>query len=86
MTSASASPPRRRRGFHDRHVVGAVAELEAGVAPEVLVGEEQDLVAPAPSGAVAPRAQVSTARALDEVHTAPPLRPTNAFRAAEEFM
>jgi hypothetical protein len=31
-------------------------------------------------------AQVSTARAFDEVHTAPPWRPTKAFRAAEEFM
>ena len=26
------------------------------------------------------------ARAFDEVHTAPPLRPTNAFSAADEFM
>ena len=31
-------------------------------------------------------AQSSTARAFDDVHTAPPWRPTNAFRAAVEFM
>ena len=35
----------------DGHVVGAVAELEAGVAAEVLVGEEEDLVALRPAGA-----------------------------------
>ncbi len=31
-------------------------------------------------------AHSSTARALVEVHTAPPWRPTKAFSAAEEFM
>jgi hypothetical protein len=40
----------------------------AGVAAEVLVGEEQHLVAPAP----VVKAHSSTARALVEVHTAPP--------------
>ena len=68
-----------------RHVVGAVAELEAGVAAQVLVGEEQDLVA-AGAPVAGPRAQVRTARALDEVQTTPPWRPTKALRAAEEFM
>ena len=32
-------------GIPHRHVLGRVAELVAGVAPEMLVGEEQDLVA-----------------------------------------
>ena len=64
----------------DPHVVGAEAHVEAGVAPEVLVGEEEHLVAAGPS------AHSSTARAFDDVQTAPPWRPTNAFSAAEEFM
>jgi len=38
---------------------------------------------PVPAGS---SAQVSTARAFEDVHTAPPWRPTNAFSAAEEFM
>src|SRR5687768_8333476 len=33
-----------------------------------------------------PKAHESTALALDDVQTAPPLRPTKALRAAEEFM
>jgi hypothetical protein len=61
------------------HVLVAVAHGQARVAAEVLVGEEQHLVALA-------RAHSSTARAFVEVQTAPPLRPTNALRAAEEFM
>ena len=40
--------PDRRRGFHTRHLLGPVAELVAGVAAQVLVGEEQHLVAPRP--------------------------------------
>ena len=32
------------------------------------------------------KAQRSTAGAFDEVQTAPPLRPTNAFSEAAEFM
>ena len=72
---ASSRPPCVEAGVPHRHVVGAVAELEAGVAAEVLVGEEQDLVAAgAGPGSSGPRAQVSTARALDEVHTTPPWR------------
>ena len=31
-------------------------------------------------------AQSRTARAFDDVHTAPPCSPTNAFSAADEFM
>ena len=61
--------------------------------PEVLVGEEQHLVAAARGAdrrqarrGPLPSAQSSTARALVEVQTAPPWRPTNAFSAAEEFM
>ena len=81
LTSRSLEAAQGQAGVPDPHVVGAVAELEAGVAPEVLVGEEEDAGRPAGS-----RAQVSTARALDEVQTAPPWRPTKAFRAAAEFM
>ena len=59
----------------------------AGVAAEVLVGEEQHLGGrrrrPRPAGR---NAHSSTARALIDVHTAPPWRPTNAFSAADEFM
>ncbi len=42
----------RQAGVPHRHVVGAVAQVEAGVPAQVLVGEEQDLVPPAPSGLV----------------------------------
>ena len=37
---------------------------------------------------LSPRANAhsSTARAFEDVHTAPPWRPTNAFSAADEFM
>ena len=74
-------------GVDDSHVGGAVAELEASVAAEVLVGEEEDLFAPDHLALrLSPSAQVSTARAFEEVHTAPPLRPTKAFSAAAEFM
>ena len=45
FTSVSSRPPRVRRGSQIGHVGGRVAELVAGVAPEVLVGEEEDLVA-----------------------------------------
>ena len=41
-------------GVPHGHVVGAVAELEAGVAAQVLVGEEQDLVAPAVTRGLVP--------------------------------
>ena len=82
LTSALVEAAEVQAGVPDPHVGGRVAELVAGVAAEVLVGEEQHL-GPRP---LLPSAQVSTARALDEVHTAPPWRPTNAFRAAEEFM
>ena len=37
--------PELEAGVPHRHVRGGVAEVERGVAPEVLVGEEQDLVA-----------------------------------------
>ena len=83
LQSASVSPPSSRRGFHTRMSSCAVAHGQAGVAAEVLVGEEQHLVARALGRA---NAHSSTARALVEVHTAPPWRPTNAFSAAEEFM
>jgi len=52
----------------------------------VLVGEEQDLVAACRAPVLGSSAHVSTARAFEEVHTAPPWRPTNAFSDAAEFM
>ena len=80
LTSRSSSPPSSWRGFHTRMSRLVVAHLVAGVAAEVLVGEEQHLVAPWRS------AHSRTARAFDDVHTAPPCAPTNAFSAADEFM
>ncbi len=67
----------------DPHVVVGVAHRQAGVAAEVLVGEEQHLAAAPRSHA---DAHSSTALAFVDVHTAPPWRPTNAFSAADEFM
>ena len=72
-------------GVPHPHVVVRVAHGQAGVAAEVLVGEEQHLLPPAPPSA-GRNAHSSTARALVDVHTAPPWRPTNAFSAADEFM
>ena len=94
FTSASCETAERAPRVDDSHVGGAEAELEAGVAAEVLVGEEEDLARPArtrPAGLTgrsppSPSAQLSTARAFEEVQTAPPLRPTKAFSAAAEFM
>ena len=79
MTSRSSSPPSSNRGFHTRMSSLAVAHVEAGVAPEVLVGEEEHL-RPLAS------AHSSTARAFDDVQTAPPCSPTKALSAADEFM
>ena len=62
------------------HVGLAVAHVEAGVAAEVLVGEEQHLVAAwrAPTRAPPARSTTCTPRRR--------ARPTNAFSAADEFM
>ena len=57
--------------------------------PRCWSGKNSTLSPPpaAPTDALPPRsAHSSTARALVEVHTAPPWRPTNALRAAELFM
>ena len=72
------------------------AELEARVPhPHVVVGRSPSRSRCCGRGAgrgrTAPcrraaNAHSSTARAFDDVHTAPPLRPTNAFSAADEFM
>ena len=59
-------------GVPHPHVLVAVAHGQPGVAAEVLVREEEDLVALV-------EGPPSTAPALVDVHTAPPLRPTNAF-------
>ena len=82
----SSSPPEVEPRIPHGHVVLAVAEIEARVAAQVLIGKEEDLVAAARPPPSAPRAHVRTARALDDVHTTPPWRPTNALSAAEEFM
>ena len=71
LQSASVSPPSSSRGFHTRMSSCVVAQGEAGVAAEVLVGEEQHLVRPC----AVPSAHSRTARALVEVHTAPPCSP-----------
>ena len=54
--------------------------------PRCWSGKKSTFSPPAPPSACGRNAHSSTARALVEVHTAPPLRPTNAFSAAEEFM
>ena len=65
------------------HVRLVVAHLVAGVATEVLVGEEEHLDR---AGSPLANAHSRTARAFDDVQTAPPCSPTNAFSAADEFM
>ena len=88
LMSASVEAAELLAGVPHPHVVLGEADGVAGVAAEVLVGEEQHLRPPAPVSAKSPSesAHSSTARALVEVHTAPPCSPTKAFRAAEEFM
>ena len=53
-----------------------------GVAAEVLVGQEEHLGV----RAFCSKAHSSATSALEEVQTAPPLRPQNALMSAEEFM
>ena len=48
LTSASRQPAEAPTRIDDLHVRCSVAELETGVAAEVLVGEEEDLVPAAP--------------------------------------
>ena len=86
LTSASDRPPMSSRGFQTAHVVVGVAHGQAGVAAQVLVREEQDLLAAGAAFGPGRNAHSSTARALVDVQTAPPWRPTKAFSAAEEFM
>ena len=66
-------------GIPDHHLVHCDAELVAGPATEVLVGEEQNLFALREG----PLAMVP---AFDEVHTIPPRSPQKAFRSAAELM
>ncbi len=54
--------------------------------PRCWSGKNRTFSPPAPPSARGRNAHSSTARALVEVHTAPPWRPTNAFSAADEFM
>ena len=68
----------------DDAVVERQPHLEhGGVAAQVLVGEEE---APSCPRRAAAKAHSSAASALDDVQTAPPLRPQNALMSAEEFM
>lgn len=62
-----------------RHLAQRNAHRAGGIAAQMLVREEQHALAAA-------NAHSSTACALEEVHTMPPLRPQNAFSAADEFM
>ena len=80
LTSRSSRPPSSRLRVPDAHVGLAVAHGEPGVAAEVLVGEEQHLVAPgeAPTRGRPGRWTTCTPRRRAS--------PTNALIAAEEFM
>jgi hypothetical protein len=66
-------------GVPDHHLVERDAHLVAGPAAEVLVGEEQDLLARA-------KAHSAIVPAFDEVHTMPPWAPQKALRSAAELM
>ena len=79
LTSASSRPPRSRLGFHTRMSAAPKPSWRAVLRPRCWSGKKSSLSARS-------RAQDTTARAFDDVHTAPPLRPTKALRAAEEFM
>ena len=80
LTSRSSRPPQLEARVPHPHVGLAVAHVEAGVAAEVLVGEEEHLVAlgRAPTRARPARSTTCTPRRR--------ARPTNAFSAADEFM
>ena len=82
-SSSAVSPPLGVCGFHTTQSSRREPELEhGGVAAEVLVGQEQHLRV----RAFWSKAHSSATWALDEVQTAPPLRPQNALMSAEEFM
>ena len=81
LQSASVSPPSSRRGFHTRIVVERVAHGQRRCC-----GRGAGRGRRAPWSPLARSAQSRTARALVDVHTAPPWRPTNALSAADEFM
>ena len=70
--------PHPHVGLGEPHGVGRVAA-------QVLIREEQSLLLSRRS-LPGSSAHSRTAWALLDVHTAPPLRPTNDFRAADEFM
>ena len=67
-------------GIPDHHLVQRNAHLVAGPAAEVLVGEEQHLLAPGEGPFE------DAWRRCDEVHTMPPCSPQKAFRSAAELM
>ena len=81
LTSKSLSPPRASRGFQTRMSSAPYPSSYPVLRPRCWSGKNSTL-SPRPAS----RAQVSTARAFEEVQTAPAWRPTNAFSAAEEFM
>ena len=66
-------------GAPDDHLLGGEAQAVAGVAAQVLVGKEKDLIPDR-------EPQARAAPALLEVQTTPPWRPQKALRSASEFM
>jgi hypothetical protein len=66
-------------GVPHHHLVERNAHLEAGPAAEVLVGEEQHLLALG-------EGPVEDGRGVGEVHTMPPCSPQKALRSAAELM
>jgi hypothetical protein len=66
-------------GIPDHHLVERDAHLVAGPAAEVLVGEEQHLLALL-------ERPLEDLGCVDEVHTMPPCAPQKALRSAAELM
>src|SRR5437588_791560 len=79
LASRSSRPPNSRLGSHTRMSPGPNPSWYAVLRPRCWSGKNS-------SFSPRSRAHAITARALDEVHTAPPWRPTNAFTAALEFI
>lgn len=69
----------------DAVLEGQPEVTDCGVAPEVLVREEEDL-ARAVDAAGLVEGHSSAVRALEDVQIVPPCRPVKALIAAEEFM
>ena len=79
LTSRSSRPPSSARGFHTRMSASPYPIVKPVLRPRCWSGKKSTLSPLA-------NAHSRIARAFDDVHTAPPLRPTKAFNAADEFM